>query len=112
MLYFIRHDHTRLCTVIGERGSLTWDGVTGEVKIYKLDSSDWELRYSHQPIHDETFLAEWENFLTSAQETKSPFVTGEDGMRVLEIIEAARMSAETGIQVPVDRLSINDGHAS
>ena len=112
MLDFIRHDHTRLCTVIGERGSLTWDGVTGEVKIYKLDSSHWELLYSHKPIHDETFLAEWENFLTSAQESKSPFVTGEDGMRVLEIIEAARMSAETGIQVPVDRLSINDGHAS
>ena len=108
-LDFIRHDHTRLCTAIGEKGSLIWNGVTGEVKIYKLESADWQIIYSHQPNRDETFLAEWENFLLSIQENKSPFVTGEDGMRVLEIIKAAHLSSENGIQVPVDRFSENYG---
>lgn len=108
-LDFIRHDHTRLCTAIGEKGSLIWNGVTGEVKIYESDSASWQILYSHQPNRDETFLSEWENFLLSIQESKSPFVTGEDGMRVLEIIKAAHLSSENGLQVPVDRFSENNG---
>ena len=108
-LDFIRHDHTRLCTAIGEKGSLIWNGVTGEVMIYKSDSASWQVLYSHRPNRDETFLAEWQNFLLSIQENKSPFVTGEDGMRVLEIIKAAHLSSENGLQVPVDRFSENSG---
>ena len=34
-LDFFRHDTTRLCTVIGEKGSLQWNGITGEVMFYK-----------------------------------------------------------------------------
>lgn len=108
-LDFIRHDHTRLCTAIGEKGSLIWNGVTGEVMLYKLDSASWQLLYSQEPIRDETFLAEWEDFLLSIQENKSPFVTGEDGMRVLEIIKAANLSSENGHQVLVDRFFANSG---
>ena len=111
-LDFIRHDRTRICTAIGEKGSLIWNGVTGEVMIYKSDSASWQILYSHQPIRDETFLAEWENFLLSIQENKSPFVTGEDGLRVLEIIKAAHLSSENGLQVPVDRFSENNGLTS
>jgi len=102
-LDFVRHDHTRICTVIGENGSLTWDGVTGQVMIYKKDTAHWEVIYSHQPVRDETYLAELQDFLNSVQRSQSPCVTGEDGMRVVEIIEAARLSADTGIQVGVVR---------
>lgn len=104
-LDFIRHDYTRHCTVIGENGTLTWDGVLGRVMIYAKDSPFWVELYSHQPVRDETYIEEWHDFLLSIQENKHPFVTGEDGLRVIEIIEAVRESSQTGIQVQVDRLS-------
>ncbi len=34
-LDFIRHDSTRLCTAIGEAGSLRWNGATGVVDLYE-----------------------------------------------------------------------------
>jgi predicted dehydrogenase len=111
-LDFIRHDYTRLCTVIGENGTLTWDGVLGRVMIYAKDSPFWVELYSHQPVRDETYIEEWNDFLMSIQENKPPFVTGEDGLRVIEIIEAVRESSQTGIQVQVDRLSTTKGFSA
>jgi hypothetical protein len=97
-LDFIRHDHTRTCTVIGEKGTLRWNGVNGEVDLFKSGASDWEKLYSHEPERDETYLAEWRDFVDSIQGRSNPYITGEDGLRVLEIIEAARISATTGAQ--------------
>jgi predicted dehydrogenase len=97
-LDFIRHDHTRTCTVIGEKGSLRWNGLNGEVEIFEGGAIGWKSIYNHKPQSDETYRAEWQNFLESIHEKKVPLVTGEDGLKVLEIIEAARISAMTGAQ--------------
>ena len=97
-LDLIRHDHTRTCTVIGEKGTLRWNGLTGEVDLFEEGATSWKKLYSHQPKHDETYRAELQDFLDSIQKKKIPFVTGDDGLRVLEIIEAARISATTGAQ--------------
>ena len=97
-LDLVRHDHTRTCTVIGEKGTLRWNGLTGEVDLFEEGATSWKKLYSHQPKHDETYRAEWQDFLDSIQKKKIPFVTGDDGLRVLEIIEAARISATTGAQ--------------
>jgi predicted dehydrogenase len=97
-LDFIRHDTTRFCTVIGERGSLRWNGLTGEVALYEANAKGWRelFRYPHQ--RDDSYLAEWQNFIVSVSEHKTPLITGEDGLKVLEIIEAVRASAASGGQ--------------
>jgi predicted dehydrogenase len=97
-LDLIRHDHTRTCTVIGETGTLRWNGLTGEVELFKEGAPGWKKLYTHQPQRDETYRAEWQDFVDSIQGKRIPFVTGVDGLRVLEIIEAARISANTGTQ--------------
>lgn len=97
-LDFIRHDHTRTCTVIGEKGTLFWDGLTGDVDLFEAGTTSWKKLFNHQPQSDETYRAEWQDFVISIQEKKIPSVTGDDGLRVLEIIDAARISAPTGIQ--------------
>jgi predicted dehydrogenase len=97
-LDLIRHDHTRTCTVIGEKGTLRWNGLTGEVDLFEEGAINWNKLYAHQPQKDETYRTEWQDFADSIQEKKIPFVTGEDGLRVLEIIEAARISATSGAQ--------------
>jgi predicted dehydrogenase len=108
-LDFIRHDPMRLCTVIGENGSLRWNGVTGEVAIYRKDSREWIELFRQLPQRDETYISEWKDLLSCIKEKRIPTVTGEDGLRVVEIIEAARKSTNTGIQVAVASFSKING---
>lgn len=100
-LDFIRHDTTRLCTAIGENGSLRWNGLTGGVELYEAGAKEWRELFSHPHQRDDSYLAEWQNFIDCVNEHKTPLVTGEDGLKVLQIIEAARISAASGGQVPV-----------
>jgi predicted dehydrogenase len=100
-LDFIRHDTTRLCTAIGVKGSLRWNGLTGEVELFEGGTSVWRSLYRNLGQRDESYLAEWTNFIESVAEHKPPLVSGEDGLRVLEIIEAARRSSELGRKVSV-----------
>jgi predicted dehydrogenase len=102
---FIRHDTTRLCTAIGENSSLRWNGLTGGVALYEAGAKEWRELFSHPHQLDESYLAELQNFLACVIEHKKPLVTGKDGLKVLEIIEAARISAESGVQVAVAQVS-------
>ncbi len=100
-LDFIRRDTTRLCTAIGSNGSLRWNGITGQVSIYTPDSNGWIDLFHQQHHRDESYLAEWQNFLACVAGLAAPMITGEDGLKVLSIIEAARSSAVSGCQVTV-----------
>ena len=100
-LDFIRHDSTRLCTAIGEKGSMRWNGLTGEVDVFEVGAKAWRSLNSHPHQGDESYLAEWENFIECVTEHEPSLVTGEDGLRVLEIIDAARHSAKSGSKARV-----------
>ncbi len=102
---FIRHDSTRLCTVIGEKGSLRWNGLTGVVDIFEAGTSNWRELYSHQHQRDESYLAEWQHMLSCIQGQKKPLITGGDGLQVLRIVEAARHASATGRKTQVGSLT-------
>lgn len=100
-LDFIRHDTTRLCTAIGENGSLRWNGLTGKVELYEAGAKAWRELFNHPHQRDDSYLAEWQNFIDCVTEHKTPLITGEDGLNVLQIIEAARISAASGKQISI-----------
>ena len=101
---FIRHDQTRLCTAIGSNGSLRWDGITGEVSMFEEGATSWKKLFTHSPVRDETYLAEWQEFINCINTKRVPSVTGLDGLKVLEIIESVRNSASTGNQSAVSQI--------
>ena len=103
---FIRHDATRSCTVIGDRGSLRWDGILGEVSVIQAGEQIWKTLFVNDNGIEETYILEWQEFIEAIKEKRSPAVTGEDGLRVVEIIEAARLSSKSGIQTAVIRSPI------
>jgi predicted dehydrogenase len=103
---FIRHDTTRSCTVIGDRGSLRWDGILGEVSVIQAGEQIWKTLFVNDNGIEETYILEWQEFIEAIKEKRSPAVTGEDGLRVVEIIEAARLSSKSGIQTAVIRSPI------
>jgi predicted dehydrogenase len=105
---FIRHDTTRSCTVIGDRGSLRWDGILGEVSFFQAEKKSWETLFNNDNGIEETYILEWQELTRAIEQNMSPAVTGVDGLRVVEIIEAARLSAESGIQTAVIRSPIKN----
>lgn len=104
-LDFIRHDTARLCTAIGENGSLRWNGLTGEVEQFESGAIGWRKIFHHQHQRDDSYLAEWRHLLDCVNEQKAPLITGEDGLQVLQIIDAARQASETGLKMQVKSLA-------
>jgi predicted dehydrogenase len=98
---FIRHDTTRICTVIGERGTLRWNAVAGTVELFEQGNSEWQTLLTDLPQRDDSYLAEWRHFLECIEEKASPLISGEDGLAVLRIIEASRQSSNTGCTVSI-----------
>ena len=43
---FLRHDISRKCMVIGEKGTLLWDGVLGKVDYFAQDGTEWDTIFS------------------------------------------------------------------
>ena len=100
-LDFIRQDKVRLCTVIGSLGSLRWDGVNETIELYTSDKKAWQKVYSHKSASDESYIREWQNFISCINDCTLPAITGMDGKKVLKVIEAARMSAKAKRQVTI-----------
>ena len=101
-LDFIRHDTTRLCTAIGEKGSMRWNGLADEVTLYAEGAREWSQVFSYPNQIDKSYLTEWQHFMDCVIKNKVALVRGEDGLRVLEIIEAARKSAALANQVTIE----------
>lgn len=104
---FIRQDMTRSCTAIGKLGTLRWNGVTGTVELYAVGETEWSQVYAHCATRDESYIAEWHDFLACIEQGTKPLVGAEDGLRVLEIIEAARLASKTVSRVSVTITSTN-----
>lgn len=103
-LDFVRHDTTRQCTVIGEKGSLRWNGLTGVVEIFEEGAKEWQELFNTQHQRDDSYRAEWQHMLSCINELQIPLISGEDGLKVLHIIEAARKSSESGNQIKIKQL--------
>lgn len=90
-LDFFRHDTTRKCTIIGEKGTIIWDGIKGMVKKFESDKNKWEVFQSEEKIQD-TYEQEWISFVNSIKLDKDPKITFNDGFQVLKIIDAIKKS--------------------
>ncbi|TKB95369.1 MAG: Gfo/Idh/MocA family oxidoreductase [Nitrospira sp.] len=95
----IRHDTTRTCTAIGERGSMRWDAVTGSVEIFEQGGTAWETVFRHEGQRDDSYVAEWRHFLSCISDGTPPVVSGHDGLSVIRVIEGARQSVKIGSTV-------------
>jgi predicted dehydrogenase len=93
---FIRHDTTRNCTVIGEAGSLRWSAIGGKIEFYPAGGTGWEVLEELPAQRDDSYLAEWRHFLECVETGAAPMISGEDGLAVLQVIEAARASSAAG----------------
>jgi predicted dehydrogenase len=94
-LDFIRRDTVRRCVVIGEDGTLSWDGVSSSVMLMRPGENSIVL-HETKPERDASYKAQLNAFL-SAVETGIPIgASAADGVAVMKIIEALRGSHDGG----------------
>ncbi|TXH71055.1 MAG: Gfo/Idh/MocA family oxidoreductase [Thiothrix sp.] len=107
-LDFIRQDTTRLCTVIGDKSSLRWDGLTGKITLYDTIQKKWSEIFQHSHHRDESYMTEWSHFIKCVNNIEQPFITGEDGLKVLQLIEAIRLSSNCDKKIYLADAAINE----
>ena len=90
---FIRHDTTRRCFAIGEKGTLLWDGIKGQVEFFEKSSTHWEVLFSSSPDRDFTYTEEIKSFFSSVDTNKKPYISGEDGLKAVNIIKDIKESS-------------------
>ena len=93
---FVRHDTTRQCLVIGDEGTLRWNGIEGKVDFISSLGDKWEELFSEQSERDLTYKEEILHFVSCVKSGEAPAVTGEDGLATLVVVDAAKKSSEEG----------------
>ena len=92
---FIRHDRKRTCYIIGERGTLKWDGINNNVRFFSAKYKVWEELATFESNRDFSFRQELSHFVSCICEDKKPLISVDDGMRVLKLVDAINKSSET-----------------
>jgi predicted dehydrogenase len=96
---FVRRDRVRTVTAVCEHGSLRWDGVRGIVQRFDEGDDEWSTIFSDSG-ETTTYESQWRTFLDRLERDLPGEVTLEDGVSVLETIEAIRLStANNGARV-------------
>lgn len=95
---YIQFPQRRIFEIYGDRGTLSYDFMTGEIRRFSFQSGhQWE-NMDVEPVTerwDGLFRAEHELILTSRAAGTPPAVTGWDGIRALEIAERVIAAVQT-----------------
>lgn len=89
---FIRHDATRTCTAIGDKGSIRWNGISGTVDTKLNGSNEWcpSTNLPHQ--REDSYRAQLLHFLSKIRASAYGSESGQNSLDVLRVIEACRES--------------------
>ncbi len=90
---FVRYDKTRTCYVIGENGSILWDCNKNLVKKFDINSNRWRTIFKGKDNISQTYVNQIETMMNLKKNNLDPYVKFEDGVKVVNIIEAAKLSS-------------------
>lgn len=88
---FVRRTYSRQCTLVGEKGTVTWNWMTGRMELTYPDRTPATLDFFADT--NLMYLAEVEHFLMCIQNRTTPIVGLADAKAVLRVALAARTSA-------------------
>ena len=90
-----------MCHVIGENGSLRWNGLNDEVDLFESNSNQWKNIYKDEASLDQSYKEEWLHFISCIAKKKQPRIGFHDGVKVLKIIDSINYAASSGTKVKV-----------
>jgi predicted dehydrogenase len=95
--------------IYGEKGSLSVEGLGASYGVEKLVFSQHDPRgpFSYQTVEyrggDASWKAEWTEFARAVAERDEPLGNGVDGLRAMEVVDAAYAASRSGTTVRFDR---------
>lgn len=93
---YVQYPQRRVFEIYGDRGTLSYDFMTGEIRQYCFQRDHLWKDLSVLPITDrwdDLFRKEHETMIIARANGKPPIVTGRDGLEALEIAERAIANA-------------------
>jgi len=97
---FFRQNKTRSCVAVGEKGSIQWKVEEGIVEILHANSDRWDVLFKEEDSLSTSYRLQWEYFLSKLEQNARES-NALEGLQVLEIIDASRISAESGMQTKI-----------
>ncbi|MGA2081045.1 MAG: Gfo/Idh/MocA family oxidoreductase [Holophaga sp.] len=85
----------RSCRIVGSEGTLVWDGLADTASLFR-PSPGWTELAAGGADRNQLYLDELAHFLDCVRTGAAPAVTGEDGLRALELALAVKASARDG----------------
>lgn len=99
-LDYVQRAYSRTCQLIGDEGTLRWDYLAGEVRLYTATTRTWQVFRNPQDWEpNQMYLDEMRHFLDCLSRTAVPCLNIRDARRVLEIALAAKTAARDGTVV-------------
>ena len=99
---FVRRDTTRICTAIGDKGSLRWDSLSGKVDFFNPRLGHWIEIMQVRPDRDASYRAQIAALLANIElasgktvnltEQNQMAAMGSDGLAATRLIDAAKLS--------------------
>ncbi|ARU59574.1 oxidoreductase [Oleiphilus messinensis] len=109
---FLQRSPTRLCKVIGSRGTLTWNAITGEIACSVPETAiTAEYPDKIQTDRNDMFIEEIQHFIDCMNGVTEPCIGRDEGKKALEIALAAKLSARSNQFIQLNS-SKSPGHDS
>ena len=90
---FVRRDSHRTCCAIGDRGTLSWDGISGLTNLYDSSLRRWLIHdQSFEPMA-QSYKKQFDYFVSNKAESNDIHCDLDSALQTLGVIEAARLSS-------------------
>ena len=98
-LDFLQRAYCRVCKVVGSEGTALWEYSGEKVSVFSAAKNAWEESSWDGFDPSQAYQLEINEFLRAVRESGRPDPDGWEGLRTLELVEAAARSTETGCKV-------------
>lgn len=89
---------TRTCRIAGTQGTLVWDGIAGQVQRFSPDEG-WSTIHEGDADRNAMYIEEVRHVFACARGQESPIADAADGLAVVQIAQAARLSSDEGRRI-------------
>ncbi len=98
-LDFLQRRASRGCKVIGSTGTIHWNLIANRISLHDSGGGE-EILFSDPDVdRNDMYVEQLRGFIQVAAGRAAPRITLDDGLAVLDMVEAMRESAATGQQV-------------
>ncbi len=102
-LDMVQRSPTRSCRIVGSEGVLVWDAIADRVDHFNIKDRQWQ-QVAVQQLADKNlmYIDQLKAFVDCIETRKVPACGGNEGLQVLKVVDAARVSMRSRRSVDLE----------